>query len=125
MPTRSLVIASVARIKPPKQGQVDYFDRGYPGLALRVSYGGAKTWIYFYRLHGKLRRLSLGRFPGMELDEARNAWRSARLAVSRGESPAHIRPTTADTFGATAEEWLKRDQAKNRSINRVQQAIKY
>src|SRR5262249_37867695 len=98
-------------------------DRGYPGLALRVSYGGAKAWIYFYRLHGKLRRMSLGRFPGMELDEARNAWRTARLAVSKGESPAHVRPTTGDTFGATVEEWLKRDQAKNRSIDRVRQAI--
>jgi integrase len=123
MPTRSLTVASVKRIKPPKQGQEDYFDRGYPGLALRVSYGGAKTWIYFYRLHGKLRRMSLGRFPGMELDEARDAWRAARLAVSKSESPAHIKPTAADTFAATAEEWLKRDQAKNRSANEVRRAI--
>src|SRR5262245_28454097 len=125
MPTRALTVVSVARIKAPKKGQVDYFDRGYRGLALRVSYGGAKAWIYFYRLHGKLRRMSLGRFPGMELEEARNAWRAARLAVSKGESPAHIKPTTADTFGATVEVWLTRDQAKNRSIDRVQQAIEY
>jgi integrase len=123
MPTRSLTAASVARIKPPKAGQADYFDKGYPGLALRVSYGGAKTWIYFYRLHGKLRRLSLGRYPGMSLTEARDAWRSARLAVSKGESPAHIRPTTADTFAAAAEEWLKRDQAQNRSVAEVRRVI--
>ena len=125
MPTRSLTVVSVARLKPPKQGQVDYFDRGYPGLCLRVSYGGAKAWVYFYRLHGKLRRLSLGRFPGMTLDEARNAWRAARLAVSKGESPAHIKPTAADTFAATAEEWLQRDQAKNRSANEVRRAIEH
>jgi integrase len=125
MPTRTLTVASVARIKPPKHGQVDYFDRGYPGLALRVSYGGAKAWIYFYRLHGKLRRLSLGRFPGMALDEARNAWRAARLAVSKGESPAHIKPTAADTFAATVEEWFKRDQAKNRSLAQVRQALEF
>src|SRR5262245_37700585 len=125
MPTRALTVVSVARIKAPKKEQVDYFDRGYPGLALRVSYGGAKAWIYFYRLHGKLRRMSLGRFPGMELDEAREAWRAARLAVSKGESPAHIKPTTADTCGATVEEWLKRDQAKNRSIDQVRQALEY
>jgi Arm DNA-binding domain/Phage integrase family len=123
MPTRSLTAASVARIKPPKAGQGDYFDKGYPGLALRCSYGGAKTWIYFYRLHGKLRRLSLGRFPGMSLTEARDAWRSARLAVSKGESPAHIRPTTADTFAATAAEWLARDQAHNRSAAEVRRVI--
>jgi len=43
MPTRSLTTPAVERIKPPKQGQADHFDQGYPGLALRVSYGGAKT----------------------------------------------------------------------------------
>ena len=124
MPTRSLTVAAVARIKPPKAGQADTFDKGYPGLALRVSYGGAKTWIYFYRLHGgKLRRLSLGRFPGMGLTEARDSWRAARLAVSKGESPAHIRPTTADSFAAVAEEWLKRDQAHNRSVAEVRRVI--
>ena len=90
---------------------------------MRCSYGGAKTWIYFYRLHGKLRRLSLGRYPGMSLTEARDAWRGARLAVSKGENPAHIRPTTADTFAATAEEWLRRDQAQNRSVAEVRRVI--
>jgi integrase len=123
MPTRSLTVAGVARIKPPKQGQVDYFDAGYPGLALRVSYGGAKAWVYFYRLHGKLRRLSLGRYPALSLDEAREAWRAARLAVDKGESPALIRPTTADSFGAVAEEWLQRDQAHNRSVAEVRRVI--
>jgi integrase len=125
MAPRPLTAAGVDRIKPPKQGQIDRFDRGYPGLCLRISYGGAKTWIFFYRLRGKLRRLSLGRFPGMTLDEARNAWRAARLAVSKGESPAHIKPTAADTFAATAEEWLQRDQAKNRSANEVRRAIEH
>jgi Arm DNA-binding domain len=110
MPTRPLTVTFVARIKPPKSGQLDYFDKGYPGLALRVSYGGAKAWNYFYRLHGgKQRRLSLGRYPGMSLTEAREAWRAARLAVSKGESPAHLRPTAADTFAAVAEEWLTRE----------------
>ena len=123
MPTRSLTVASVARIKPPKQGQSDYFDKGFPGLALRVSYGGAKAWVYFYRLHGKLRRMSLGRFPAMSLDEARDAWRASRLAVGKGESPAHLRPTTADTFAAVADEWLKRDQAQNRSVAEVRRVI--
>jgi len=92
---------------------------------LRCSYGTAKTWVYFYRLHGKLRRLSLGRFPAMSLDEAREAWRAARLAVSKGESPAHVKPTTADTFVAVAKEWLKRDQAQNRSVAEVRRVIEH
>jgi integrase len=124
-PKRSLTAAAVARIPPPEQGQVDHFDRIYPGLALRVSYRGTKTWVCFYRLHDKQKRLSLGRYPAMSLNEAHEAYRAVRLAVSKGENPAHIKPTKADTFAATAEEWLKRDQAKNRSANEVRRAIEH
>ncbi len=121
MPT--LTIAGVARIKPPKRGQADHFDRGYPGLALRVSYGGAKTWTYFYRLRGKQHRLTLGRYPAMDLGEARESWRVARLAVEKGEDPARARPTAADSFKAVASEWLQRDQAQNRSAAEVRRVI--
>src|SRR5262252_4074301 len=124
MPTRALTVASVARIKPPKAGQVDYFDKGFPGLALRVSYGGGKAWVYLYRLHGgKLRRLTLGRYPGMELADARTAWQEARKAVGKGESPARRNPALADSFAAVADEWLRRDQAHNRSCNEVKRVI--
>src|SRR6266540_247613 len=124
MPARALTVASVERIKPPPEGQADYFDKGFPGLALRVSYGGAKSWVFFYRLHGgKLRRLTLGRFPGMELADARTAWQEARKAVGKGENPARRKPTIADSFAAVADEWLKRDQAKNRSYREVKRAI--
>ena len=40
-------------------GQLDYFDGAYPGLALRVSHGGRKSWVYFYRIGGKLKRFTL------------------------------------------------------------------
>jgi hypothetical protein len=36
MASLALTAAAVERIKPPKEGQSDYFDRGYPGLALRL-----------------------------------------------------------------------------------------
>ena len=58
--TRTLTAAAVERIRAPATGQADHFDQGYPGLALRVSYGGAKAWVYFYRLYGKQKRLTLG-----------------------------------------------------------------
>jgi integrase len=124
MPSRALTVAAVARIKPPPKGQADHFDRGFPGLALRVSYGGAKSWVYFYRLHGgKLRRLTLGRFPGMELADARTAWQDARKAVGKGQNPARRKPVAADSFAAVADEWLKRDQKDNRSHGEVKRVI--
>jgi len=123
MPARSLTVAAVDRIKPPEQGQVDHFDKGFPGFALRMSYGGAKAWVYFYRLHGKLRRLTLGQYPSMTLADAREAWRDARKAVGKGDNPARKKPVHADSFEAVADEWLKRDQAHKRSYGEVKRVI--
>ena len=122
MPTTKLTAAAVERIKPPLAGQADYFDKGFPGLALRVSYGGAKAWAYMFRAHGKLRRVTLGRWPAMSLSEARDAWREARKAVDRGENPA--RPKPADAFEAVMAEWLKRDQAGNRAVAAVERILR-
>lgn len=47
MNTRMLTAAAVERIRAPASGQTDHFDHGYPGLALRVSYGGSKSWVFF------------------------------------------------------------------------------
>jgi integrase len=123
LPKNALTAAAVARIKLPKRGQDDHFDKGYPGLALRLSYGGARTWVYVFRLHGKLRRMTLGRYPSMSLAQAREAWRDARTLIAKGENPARARPATADSFAAITEDWLKRDQASNRSATEVRRAI--
>jgi hypothetical protein len=120
---RRLTSAAIERIKPPKRGQLDYFDKGFPGLALRCSYGGAKTYIHIYRLHGKLRRMTLGRFPAITLAEAREAWRNGRQAIEIGEDPALRRPIAPDTFAAIVEEWFKRDQAHNRTVAEVRRVI--
>jgi integrase len=124
MPTRALTTAAIARIPAPKTGQEDHFDRGYPGLALRISYGGARAWVYFYRHAGKLRRLSFGRWPAMGLAEARDAWREARKAVDRGENPARQRPSDADAVASVVADWLRRDQGPNRSVAEVERIFR-
>lgn len=112
MPKRALTAAAVEKLKPPKSGQADHFDKGYPGLALRISYGGRKSWVYFYRANGKQRRLTLGIAPAMGLAEAREAWREVRKAVEAGQDPARMRakPERVDTFEMIAAEWLQREQ---------------
>ena len=42
---------------------VEHFDQRMPGLVLRVSAGGAKSWNVIYRHQGRARRLTLGRYP--------------------------------------------------------------
>jgi len=40
---RHLTDASIQRIKPPSKSSLEVFDLGYPGLALRIGHGGAKS----------------------------------------------------------------------------------
>lgn len=130
MPKRALTAAAVERLKPPAAGQVEHFDAGYPGLALRLSYGGGRSWVYFYRLHGKQRRFTLGTFPALSLAEAREAWRAARGAVERGEDPAAAKaeakqrkPDTVRAVGADFVEKHHRKGKRNRTADEVERML--
>ena len=119
---RHLTDASVQRIKPPAAGQLEIFDLGYPGLALRIGHGGAKTFEVFYRVGGKLCGTTLGRWPAITLADARMAWRKAREAIAKGEDPSRRDGAKAPAmaFEFVVEEWLKRDQSKNKASSQYQ-----
>lgn len=69
--------------------------------------------------------MTLGTYPALGLAEARGAWRDAREDVAHGRDPALTRkrgkPATA--FKEIADEWLKRDQAKNKSRAEVKRIL--
>ena len=113
MPKVNLTVKSIERIKPPSTGQIDYFAKGYPGLALRVSAAGTLTWTYHYRWRAKQKRLTLGE---MKLAHAHQAWRDARDKLAAGREPG-VKTTieNPENFEAVAEDWIKRDQTENRS----------
>lgn len=117
----ALTAAGIDKLKPPATGQAEHHDAGFPGLACRISCGGAKTFVYRFRVHGKLRRATLGRWPAISLAEAREAWREVRKAVDRGEDPTAKKP--ANDFASVTDEWLLRDQEGNSSIDEVRRAL--
>lgn len=125
MAKRALTDAAVERIKPPKVGQQDHFDAGFPGLALRVSHGGRKSWTMFYRAAGRQRRLTLGVYPGTSLAEAREAWRKLQKDLEAGRDPqaARARPAPSTLFSDVATEWLRRDQQSNKSHDEVERIV--
>ena len=125
MPThKTLTDAAVRKLKAKKSQQVDHFDQQYPGLAIRVSHS-RKVWVYFHRLKGdpKLRRLTFDLYPTMGVAEAHDAWRKARDAILVGKDPAPpappAQPSPATSVAAVIEEWLRRDQADNRSVGKT------
>lgn len=67
MPKMHLNDVGLRSLKPPVTGQVDYWDDGLPGFGCRVSQGGAKTFL----LKHDNRRITLGRYPVISLQDAR------------------------------------------------------
>src|SRR4051794_13385088 len=49
------------------------YDTERPGLALRLTSGGAHTFVFVGRLHGKVERVTLGRAGQLSLASARAA----------------------------------------------------
>src|SRR5262245_46739000 len=70
--------------------RTDFVDADNPGLLLRVTPHGRKSWAYLYRrkADGRRRMLTLGTFPDMGLKDARTAMVDRRKAVNDGLDPA-------------------------------------
>jgi integrase len=127
MPTKKTITAAAAKKLTVRKGtvQTDYFDAQYPGLALRVS-KKRKSWTYTFRLNGEQRRVTFDTYPPMTVAEAHDAWRKARDEVRAGRDPAPRRQpdkATTDFFGVV-EEWLRRDQANNKTAKVVERSMR-
>ena len=61
------------------------YDKGKPGLAIRLTAGGARAYVFVGRLHGKAARFTLGRVASLNLAKARAAvdkiWGDAALGI--------------------------------------------
>jgi integrase len=102
----------VAAIKPTT-ARVEYVDEKVPGLALRVTPNGAKSWTVRYRHRGRLRRLTLGSASVIPLVQARERVRDLLHEASKGADPATEKQAgrKAETIGDLAalyiEKWAK------------------
>ena len=127
MPRMKFTDAAIQRLKRPPAGQVDHFDVSYPALALRVSASGVRSWVYFGRVHGKIKRATLGRYPDLTLSQARRKAGETADAMRQGVDPAAAkraaRTAPRDSFEAVCDDWLKRDQSGNRSFAEVRRTI--
>ena len=87
--------------KPPATGRIEVHDADCRGLVLRLTAGGAATWVLRMRTtDGRETRVSLGSYPAMGLRAARDA-----AEVVRGRIKAGARSGSreaADARGAEA-----------------------
>lgn len=128
MPTIKFQPTTAKSLKANPAARVEYFDLDQPGLALRVTPTGAKSWAVLYRHRGRLRRLTLGALKAIGLAEARTRARTALAAAADGADPAAVKQdarrveTIADLAADYIEKHAKRKKRSWREDDRMLRA---
>ena len=89
----NLTETAVAEAGAPAAGRLELWDRGLPGFGLRVTDKGRKSWQLMYRFGGRKRRMTLGGYPALSLEHARDAALEALRDLAKGRDPAAERAT--------------------------------
>jgi len=137
MKKKVLTEAKIKQFVLPKEGQEEHFDAALPGFAVRVTPRGTKSFVFFYRKNGTLRRKTLGRYglstpsqPSLNLAEARDRAR----AMLRGEDPSDKQAeqqeqnerAEADTYATAVDDFIQKyaiAKKNNRSWKPQQQLL--
>lgn len=86
--SRPLTDAAVKAAKAAPGQRLEVWDGASPGLCLRVTDRGVKTWVIRYRVNGRQPRMVLGRYPDLDLKKARDAAIDVRRAAAAGLDPS-------------------------------------
>lgn len=110
--------AVIKKLTAPATGRREHWDAHIRGLGLRISSSGVKSWVLMTRRlelgEWKPARVTLGRYPGMTLSQARAEAVKAKAAAQAGEDPGAasvakreaIIAASRDTFATVRAEFL-------------------
>lgn len=87
MNSEGLTDLAIRKAAPASGRRIELWDNRVPGFGLRIAAGGAKTFVVMYRIRGRKRRLTLGRYPLLSLAEARQRALTALAQAARGVDP--------------------------------------
>ena len=100
------------------------------GLRLRITPTGTKTFVYVFRRHGKLHRLTLGEFGDISISDAHETHSALRKRARAGESIQSlramigpVRTSSSFTVADLADEWMKREVKHPKNGRRTWQEV--
>src|SRR5687767_14877334 len=100
----------------PTRGQVFVRDVELRGFAVRVT-KSRKSFILEKRIHGRMRRFTLGPYGPLTVEQARKLAQGEVGAIAQGYDPAQERKDRLNepTFGDLTQQYLERHAPRKRS----------
>lgn len=104
---------TVKAIESAKPKEKPYKLPDFENLYLYITPSGTKSWRFDYRFNGTRKTLTIGKYPRISLQEARNEKDEARGLLAQGKDPIFVRKKSAilaniendNTFKSIATEW--------------------
>jgi hypothetical protein len=105
----------VKRAKSDGMHCVEYRVPRVPNLVLRCQPGGQKSWKFNFRLkrERKWRSMSLGRWPAVDLDHARDEAQRHTVDVRSGKDPSTRQAKPLTTFRDLAADYMAEHEHKH------------
>lgn len=107
---RKLTTKFIEGQKPDPSKRLDFRDEMMPGLVLRISASGTKSFCLHKRINGKMRRLTIGRFPIISLADARKRVQQVLYEIETGhfEERTGIAFETKPTLGDVIPDYIEK-----------------
>ncbi len=99
---KALTALAVEKWQPDPDRRLEIPDGLLPSVYLIVQPSGAKSWAVRFRANGRTAKVTLGRFPAIELAKARDLARGQLEAVAKGRDPAAEKRAAKGTGQAIA-----------------------
>jgi integrase len=115
---------------PAAGTQTDYFDETVPGLALRVTAGGYRSWTFNFTSprDQKRARATIGTYPATSLAAARGKALEARGYVQNGQDPRNVlagQATATMTVSGLVDAYLADpEKASLRSLAEIERRLR-
>jgi integrase len=87
IPSQKITKSYVDKLSTPETGQAFIRDAELKGFAVRVTSSGSKSFILEKRIGGKVKRLTLGRYPELTVEQARKEAHKLLGQIAMGRNP--------------------------------------
>lgn len=109
---------------PKGKTETIIFDNDVPGFGLRIRRGGARTWVYQFKLGVQQRRITLGSATALSLAQVRKTASELHAKVRLGRDPAgekaEGRVRAGETMAAALQSYLTLQRTRLKPLSVVQ-----